>query len=256
MQKIGAHVAPDYPLKVAEELGATQIQIFLSDPQSFKKPPPRHDAQELIDSPLDIVVHAPYLINVCSPKSNVRYGSRNVLRQTCEAAALIKAKAIVVHGGHSEDAVGEGFGRWVRTLEQLESDVPLYIENTPGGRNAVAKRVEDIARLWEAIDTAKSDVEIGFCFDTCHAHAAGEELADVVDLIIGITGKIDLVHCNDSKDDFGSGRDRHTNLGKGKIPPDAMRHMLRSANAPVICETPGSVDDVARDLEFVRSALA
>src|SRR5262245_52903831 len=105
MQKIGAHVAPDYPLKVAEEHGADQIQIFLSDPQSFKAPPPRHDAQELIDSPLDVIVHAPYLINVCSPKSNVRYGSRNVLRQTCEAAALIKAKGIVVHGGHSEDAV-------------------------------------------------------------------------------------------------------------------------------------------------------
>ena len=256
MQRIGAHVAPDYPLKVAEELGATQLQMFLSDPQSFKKPAPRHDAAELIASPLDVIVHAPYLINVCSPKSNVRYGSRNVLRQTCEAAALIKAKGIVVHGGHSEDAVGEGFGRWVRTLEQLESDVPLYIENTPGGKNAVAKRVEDIARLWDAIDTAKTDVKVGFCFDTCHAHAAGEDLADVVELIIGVTGKIDLVHCNDSKDDFGSGRDRHTNLGTGKIPPDAMRHMLQAADAPVICETPGSVDDVARDLEFVRSALS
>jgi deoxyribonuclease-4 len=256
VQKIGAHVAPDQPLRIAEELGADQVQIFLSDPQSFKKPPPRHDADELIASPIDIVVHAPYLINVCSPKSNVRYGSRNVLRQTCEAAALIKAKAIVVHGGHSEDAVGEGFGRWVRTLETLESDVPLYIENTPGGKNAVAKRVEDIARLWDAIDEAKTDVKVGFCFDTCHAHAAGEDLADVVELIVGITGKIDLVHCNDSKDEFGGGRDRHTNLGRGKIPPDAMRHMLATANAPVICETPGSTDDVALDLAFVRDALS
>ncbi len=255
MQKIGAHVAPDQPLRIAEELGADQVQIFLSDPQSFKKPPPRHDADELLASPIDIVVHAPYLINVCSPKSNVRYGSRNVLRQTCEAAALIKAKAIVVHGGHSEDAVDEGFGRWVRTLETLESDVPLYIENTPGGKNAVAKRVEDIARLWDAIDTAKTDVKVGFCFDTCHAHAAGEELANVVELIIGITGKIDLVHCNDSKDEFASGRDRHTNLGKGKIPPEAMHHMLAAANAPVICETPGSSEDVAQDLAFVRAAL-
>ena len=161
MQKIGAHVAPDYPLKVAEQLGADQVQIFLSDPQSFKKPPARHDAEELIASPIDIVVHSPYLINVCSPKSNVRYGSRNVLKQTCEAAALLKVKAIVVHGGHSEDAVDEGFGRWVRTLEMLESDVPLYIENTPGGKNAVAKRVEDIARLWDAIGKAKTDVTVG-----------------------------------------------------------------------------------------------
>jgi deoxyribonuclease IV len=256
MQKIGAHVAPDQPLKIAEALGADQVQIFLSDPQSFKKPPPRHDAEELKASPIEVVVHAPYLINVCSPKTNIRYGSRNVLKQTCEAAAAIGVKAIVVHGGHSEDAVDEGFGRWVRTLEQLESDVPLYIENTPGGKNAVAKRVTDIAKLWDAIAKAKTDVEVGFCFDTCHAHAAGEDLSTVVERIIAITGKIDLVHCNDSKDEAGRGRDRHTNLGTGTIDPDDMRHMLATAKAPVICETPGSVEDVSRDLEFVREALS
>jgi deoxyribonuclease-4 len=255
MQRIGAHVAPDFPLKVAEALRADQVQIFLSDPQSFKKPPPRRDAEELKASPIDIVVHAPYLINVCSPKSNVRYGSRNILKQTCAAAEAIDAKAVIVHGGHAEDDVTEGFGRWMRTLEQLHTTVPLYIENTPGGTNAVAKRVEDIARLWDAVAKTKTDVDVGLCFDTCHAHAAGEDLATVVERIIAITGKIDLVHCNDSKDEAGRGRDRHTNLGKGTIDPDAMRHMLVAARAPVICETPGGTDDVAADLDFVREAL-
>ena len=256
MQRIGAHVAPDLPLKAAEELGADQVQIFLSDPQSFKKPPPRRDAEELKSSPIDVVVHAPYLINVCSPKSNVRYGSRNILKQTCTAAEAIGAKAVVVHGGHADDDVEKGFGRWVRTLEQLETTVPLYIENTPGGTNAVAKRIEDLARLWDAIGEAATNVTIGMCFDTCHAHAAGEDLTTVVERIIAITGRIDLVHANDSKDDAGRGRDRHTNLGKGKIDPDALRHMLKAANAPVMCETPGSIDDLLADLEFVRSAIA
>jgi deoxyribonuclease-4 len=256
MQPVGAHVAPDYPLKIAEQLGAEHVQIFLSDPQSFKKPAPRHDAEELKASPIDVIVHSPYLINLCSPKSNIRYGSRNILKQTCEAAAAIGAKAIVVHGGHSDDAVGEGFGRWVRTLEMLESDVPIYIENTPGGTNAVAKRVEDIARLWDAVSKVETNVEIGFCFDTCRAHAAGEDLGSVVERILAITGKIDLVHANDSKDESGRGRDRHTNLGRGTIDPELLRHMIATAKAPVICETPGSVDDVAKDLEFARSALA
>jgi deoxyribonuclease-4 len=256
VQKIGAHVAPDHPLKAAESLQADQVQIFLSDPQSFKKPPPRHDADELKASPIGIVVHAPYLINVCSPKTNIRYGSRNVLRQTCEAAEAVDAIAVIVHGGHADDKVQEGFGRWVRTLEQLETTVPVYIENTPGGTNAVAKRVEDLAKLWDAIGKAKTKVTVGMCFDTCHAHAAGEDLATVVDRIIAITGKIDLVHCNDSKDEAGRGRDRHTNLGKGMIDPDAMRHMLATAKAPVICETPGSIADVAADLAFVRDAIA
>lgn len=256
MQPIGAHVAPDQPLKIAEALGADQIQIFLSDPQSFKKPPPRHDADELKASPIDVVVHAPYLINVCSPKSNVRYGSRNVLKQTCEAAEAIGAKAVVVHGGHAEDDIGEGFGRWVRTLESLHSTVPLYIENTPGGTNAVAKRFEDLARLWDVIGKASTDVTIGLCFDTCHAHAAGEDLSNAIERVLAITGKIDLVHCNDSKDEPGRGRDRHTNLGKGTIDPEVMRHMLATAKAPVICETPGSVDELRADLDVVRAALS
>jgi deoxyribonuclease-4 len=255
-QKIGAHVAPDQPLKTAEALGADQVQIFLSDPQSFKKPAPRHDVDDLKASPVEIVVHAPYLINVCSPKSNVRYGSRNILKQTCEAAVAIGAKAVVVHGGHAEDDVDEGFGRWVRTLETLETTVPLYIENTPGGTNAVAKRIEDLARLWDAIGKANTGVTIGMCFDTCHAHAAGEDLSTVVERVLAVTGRIDLVHANDSKDEAGRGRDRHTNLGKGMIDPDALKHMLAGAKAPVICETPGSVDDLLEDLTFVRAALA
>lgn len=253
---MGAHVAPDHPLKIAAQLGADQVQIFLSDPQSFKKPLPRRDADELRASEVDVIVHAPYLINVCSPKSNVRYGSRNILKHTCEAAEAIGAKAIVVHGGHAEDDVTEGFGRWVRTLEQLETTVPIYIENTPGGKNAVAKRFDDLAILWETIGAMDTSLEIGLCFDTCHAHAAGEDLATAVERVIAITGKIDLVHCNDSKDGFGSGRDRHTNLGKGNIDPDLMRHMLTTAKAPVICETPGGVDDVLADIAFVRDAVA
>jgi deoxyribonuclease-4 len=243
-------------LQDAHALGADHVQIFLSDPQSFKKPPPRRDAEELLASPVGIVVHAPYLINVCSPKSNIRYGSRNILKQTCEAAEAIGAKAIVVHGGHADDDLNEGFGRWVRTLEPLETTVPLYIENTPGGVNAVAKRFDDLARLWDAIGNAKINVKIGMCFDTCHAHAAGEDLSTAVERVLAITGKIDLLHANDSKDEAGRGRDRHTNLGKGKMDPDAIRHMLKTSNAPVICETPGSLDDLLEDLAFVRDALS
>ncbi|MGH2758236.1 MAG: TIM barrel protein, partial [Actinomycetota bacterium] len=163
--------------------------------------------------------------------------------------------AVIVHGGHADDDVNEGFGRWVRTLEMLTSDVPVFIENTPGGKNAVAKRFDDLARLWDAISKMDTSLTIGLCFDTCHAHAAGEELGDAVERILAITGRIDLVHANDSKDEAGKGRDRHTNLGTGKIDPDALRHMIRAAKAPVICETPGGVDELVADLAFVRSSM-
>ena len=186
--QIGAHVAREKPLEAAAELGADCVQIFLSDPGSWRKPPPHPDAEAIRASPIDVYVHAPYLINVCSPKPNVRYGSRKILQQTCDAASEVGAAAVIVHGGHAEDDLAEGPGRWLRSLELLETDARVLVENTAGGENAVARRFDALAKLWEAIGDADTGVELGFCFDTCHAHAAGEELDDAVERVLAITG--------------------------------------------------------------------
>jgi deoxyribonuclease-4 len=243
--RIGAHVEPGDPLGTAAAEDADCVQIFLGDPQGWKKPAPRDDADQLKKAKVPIYVHAPYIVNVASPNNRIRIPSRKILQQTCDAAADISATAVIVHGGHvtKDDDEAEGFVRWRKAMEQLETDVPLYLENTAGGDHAMARHFDTIGRLWEHI----SDFGIGFCLDTCHAHAAGEELVDAVDRIIGITGKIDLVHCNDSKDGAGSGRDRHEHLGQGKIDPDALVAIVRAANAPVVCETAedGRKDDIA-----------
>jgi len=253
---IGAHVSREAPLAAAAELGAECVQVFLSDPQSFRKPPERADAAELRASELPLYVHAPYLINVCSPKPNVRYGSRKVLQQTCTAAEEVGAAAVVVHGGHAEDDLGEGPGRWLRSLELLETEVVVLIENTAGGENAVARRFDALARLWEALSAYQGPVSLGFCFDTCHAHAAGEELGDAVDRVRAITGSIALLHANDSRDPAGTGADRHANLGAGELDPEALRAMIAAADAPVVIETPGPPTRLIEDLAFVRAALA
>jgi len=253
---VGAHLEGDKLLQQARSLGADCIQIFLSSPQSWKAPPPHPEAKGLRASKRGVYVHAPYLINVCSPRSNVRYGSRKILQQTCEAAATVGALALIVHPGHAEDGIEAGVGRWGRTLEMLESPVPLYLENTAGGDNAVARRFDALAKLWEAVAAAKAEVEIGFCFDTCHAHAAGEELADAVERAKAITGRLDLLHVNDSRDPPGTGADRHANIGKGTIDPEALRHMIRAAKAPVVVETPRKPADIKADIAFVREALA
>ncbi len=252
---VGAHVAPGKPLAEAKAIGADCVQIFLSDPQGWKKPPPRRDAAELRDSPIPLYVHAPYLINVCSPRNNVRYGSRKILQQTCDAAAEVGAAAVIVHAGHADDDIAEGVGRWLRTLEMLTSETPVYIENTAGGDNAVARRFDALARLWEAVSKADANAEIGFCFDTCHAHAAGEELSDAVERVLGIVGKIDLLHANDSRDPAGTGADRHANLGKGEIGAEVLREMIKAAGPPVVVETPGGKREMRADIEFVREAL-
>jgi deoxyribonuclease IV len=255
-QIVGAHVGPERPLETAAAVGADCVQIFLSDPQGWEKPPPRDDADELRASDVPVYVHAPYLINVCSSRNNVRHGSRKILQQTCEAAAEIDAAGVIVHGGHADDAISEGVKRWVSSLERLKSDVPVLIENTAGGDRAVARHFDALAQLWEALSHAKIDVELGFCFDTCHAHAAGEELSDAVERVLGIVGGIDLLHANDSRDEAGTGADRHANLGKGNIGADPLRAMIAAAaGSPVIVETPGDLDDLRADMAFVRDAL-
>ncbi len=246
-------------LAAAAELDAACLQIFLSDPGSWKKPPPHPEAEEIRGSDVDVYVHAPYLINVCNPKPNVRYGARKILQQTCDAAAEIGAAGVIVHAGHAEDGIPEGVGRWKRSLEMLKSDVPVLIENTAGGENAVARRFDALALLWEAISAYDGPVEVGFCFDTCHAHAAGEELSDAVERAIEITGRLDLLHANDSRDKAGTGADRHERLGEGQIDGEALRGMIHAgaaAGAPVIIETPGPRSGMRADLEFVREAIA
>ncbi len=254
-EPVGAHVEGIEPLAEASQVGADCIQMFLSNPQGWEKPPEREDAEALRGSPVGIYVHAPYLINVCSPKPNVRHGSRKILTQTCEAAAAVGALAVIVHPGHAEDGLAAGVGRMAKTLEQLESEVPVYLENTAGGDHAVARRFDALAQLWEAV-AGTERVDVGFCFDTCHAHAAGEDLSDAVERAIAITGGIDLLHVNDSRDPAGTGADRHANIGAGTIDLDVLRHMIRAAGAPSVVETPREVEALRADVRFVRDALA
>ena len=221
----------------AKSLGLEAIQMFLGDPQSFHKPPPRPDARELRDSEIPIYVHAPYRLNVCHPSPRVRVPSRKTLAQTADAAAQIGAAGVIVHGGHAEDDPAEGPIRWWKVFEERTFPVRILIENTAGGQNAVARFVEQLERLWEKIEGFGA----GFCFDTCHAHAAGEDLSDVVERTLKVVGAIDVLHCNDSRDLAGTGADRHANIGKGQMDPEVISEMVRASKAKVgILETPAA----------------
>jgi deoxyribonuclease-4 len=245
---IGAHVPDEDPLAEAESVGAECIQLFVGPPQSWKKPPVREDAEELKASGIPIYVHAPYLINVASPNNRVRIPSRKILANTLERAEDIGAAAVIVHGGHAEDGIEHGFRRWWKVFEEMGTPrVPVFIENTAGGENAMARRIDVLAQLWDMLE----EFEVGFCFDTCHAHAAGEDLSDVIPRVLEATGRIDLLHANSSRDAPGSGADRHANFEGGKMDPDAIVEMVQASKAPaVICETPWPA--IADDMTLLR----
>jgi deoxyribonuclease-4 len=253
MVPIGAHVHWADPLGEARARQADLVQFFLSDPQGWKEPLPREDTEALRSADVGVYVHAPYRINVATLNNRIRIPSRKLLEQHAVAAAAIGARGLIVHGGHlnAGDDPGQGYVNWRKTLERTEFPLPILIENTAGGDNAMARRLDRLARLWDVI----GDFGPGFCLDTCHAHAGGEDLLDVVDRVKAITGRIDLVHANDSRDAFGSGADRHANLGSGQIDPEMIVAIVTAAGAPVLVETPGGADGQGADIAFLRAHL-
>ena len=260
---IGAHVDQTDPLAEAAARETTLVQFFLGDPQSYKGPEIRYaggadglraDAEA---AGVSLYVHAPYVINVATTNNRIRIPSRKLLQQHVDAAASIGAKGLIVHGGHvgKGDDPEVGFDNWRKAVEATDLKVPLLLENTAGGDNAMARYLDRIAKVWDAIGSASQADQVGFCLDTCHAHAGGNSLDTVVDDVLAITGRIDLVHCNDSRDAFDSGADRHANFGAGEIDADLLAGVVRSAGAPVVCETPGGADEHRADFAWLRERL-
>ena len=262
MVRIGAHLHDGEPLAEALAAGADDVQFFLGDPQGWKAPtfPGDKDPAEIRSAfaaaGVHAYIHSPYGINVASPNNRIRIPSRKLLAQQLEAAAAVGAKGLIVHGGHVTAGVEprEGYDSWRKAIERIDRPLPMLIENTAGGDGAMARSLEAIARLWDAVTAGSGDGsgEVGFCLDTCHANSAGEDLTDIVDRVKAITGRIDLVHCNNSRDEFGSGRDRHAGLTSGTIDPSLILGVVRAAGAPVICET----QDPAADIRWLRGQLS
>jgi len=253
MVPIGAHVDRADPLAEAGARQADLVQFFLDDPQGWKAPGPREDAEALRSAEIGVYVHAPYGINVATLNNRLRIPSRKLLEQHAAAAAAVGARGLIVHGGHlnAGDDPAQGYLNWRKTLERTEFPLPILIENTAGGENAMARRLDRLAGLWDVI----GDLGAGLCLDTCHAHAGGEDLVDLVDRVKAITGRVDLVHANGSRDAFGSGADRHANLQSGQIDPELIVAIVAAAGAPALVETPGGVDGQGADIAFLRARL-
>jgi deoxyribonuclease-4 len=255
MPVIGAHVDSSDPIPAATSVGAQAAQFFLADPQGWKAPVEHPHFADITASGLPIYIHAPYVLNVATFNNRIRIPSRKLLGQHAAAAAAIGAKGLIVHGGHlnAKDDPDVGIDNWRKTFTRSVDEggfgLPILIENTAGGNNAMARRFDRLARLWDVI----GEYGPGFVLDTCHAHAGGEQLDGIVDRVKAITGRIDLVHANNSRDEFDSGADRHANMAAGQIDPELIAAIARAAGCDVIVETPR--EGHADDIEFLRKAV-
>lgn len=252
---IGSHVPRKNPLVGAEVRGADVIQVNVSAPRNWAAPQTHGDEADLAANPKPVFVHAPYLINAASTNPEIRAQSRACLEAESRAAADLGAVGVVVHGGHptGTGTVDDAINGWLAVLDKADLPCRILIENTAGGSSAPARHVDTLARFFESLRGAGHDV--GFVLDTCHAWAAGEDLAGIADRVRGAVGGIDLVHVNDSRDPAGSGRDRHANLGAGTIPEPLLVEVVATAGAPAVVETPGGPERQAADIAWLRARL-
>jgi deoxyribonuclease-4 len=166
-----------------------------------------------------------------------------------------------VDGSQRDTAINAMRELLMPMLDDLSPQAPdLLIEPTAGGGEALASTVDDLAPLFDALE---SHARLGVCLDTCHTFAAGHDLATpggvrtTLNALVRAVGRgrLKLVHANDCKDPLGSKRDRHATIGKGSIGTEPFAELFRhpsTRGVPVIVETPGGVDGQGRDIALLK----
>jgi deoxyribonuclease-4 len=271
IRRIGAHLSTsggvDKAVERASEIGANALQVFSGSPRMWRRTTLEKidaNAVKLAQEKLGVApifTHALYLINLASDNPELVEKSASALKHDLNFDAHIGGAGVIVHLGSHQ---GRGFAaareQVAGKLQKILADTPpnshLLIENAAAHHGKVGGRLEEVAWLLEAVNSPR----LGWCLDTCHAHAAGYSLTeDGRESALAEMKKLDLfaslwcLHVNDSKDPLGSGRDRHQNIGDGEIPQAELKAFLidsRLAKLPVITEVPG-LDGAGPDAENI-----
>ena len=197
----------------------------------------------------NIVVHAPYIINIANTtKPEVYELGVNFLQNEIERTQAIGAKDIVLHpGAHVGAGADKGINQIIKGLNEVlthDHDVRIALETMAGKGTEIGRSFEELARI---IDGVTHNDRLSICFDTCHTHDAGynikndfDGVLNEFDKIIGID-RIKVVHVNDSKNEQGAHKDRHEYIGFGYIGFDALNNVVHHEafkDIPKILETP------------------
>lgn len=239
----------------AAKYGATTFMIYTGAPQNTRRKPVEElnieagQAHMAEHSMSNIIVHAPYIINIANTikPATFELGVEFLQKEIARTAAL-GAKEIVLHpGAHVGGGVDNGIAKIIEGLnEVLTEDYPVRValETMAGKGTEIGRNFEEIARI---IDGVTHNERLSVCFDTCHVHDAGydivndfEGVLEEFDKIVG-ADRISVIHVNDSKNERGAMKDRHENLGFGHIgfePLNFIVHHPKFAHIPKILETP------------------
>lgn len=255
---LGAHLSISdgfsSALESIRKMGGNCLQIFSASPRIWQRKTPSEDVIALFlktKKALDIspvYFHASYLINLADNSRIGNVSKNNLISELCLAAKLGVTGSIVHLGSYKEEKTSAKTKTLLDSMQYILSKTPAHtvfiIENA--GNRKIGRSLEEIGAIIKEINNPRLKV----CLDTCHLHAAGHDLKtpeklskfiSQFDSLIGLD-RLELFHINDSKDEFGSLRDRHENIGIGKVGLDTFKLLLNHPqfkNLPFIIETPG-----------------
>jgi deoxyribonuclease-4 len=261
----------------AHEIGANTFQIFSASPRMWRAAPilplvaaKMKELRALYrSSPL--VIHASYLVNVCSQSAEVRANSIRALGGEIERALALGAEYLVLHPGSWRGLTREqGLRLAAESIDSAGAlwssrNLTLLIENTAGAPFSLGGSLEQVAEL---VDRLRAVAPVAACLDTCHLHVAGydivtregyEETVSRIDDLLGL-GTVRVWHMNDAKAARGSHLDRHQHIGEGALGLAPFRRLLndaRFAHSAFIAETPvDEAGDDLRNLSVLRSLVS
>ncbi|WP_101295528.1 deoxyribonuclease IV [Halegenticoccus soli] len=255
--RVGAHVSiaggVDNAVERQLDVGGNCGQIFTHSPQVWRDPDIddgeaerfRAGTRERLDGPW--VIHSSYLVNLCTPKDDLRAKSVDSMQKEVDAAAQLGVEYVNVHlGAHTGAGTERGLANAASALDELDvpDGVTVLVESDAGSGTKLGGDFEHLATVLEA-----SDQDLDVCLDTAHAFAAGYDLSTATgvenavrefDDVIGLD-RLKCVHLNDSKHACGTNKDEHAHIGEGLIGEEGMRAIVNYPDlrdVPLVLETP------------------
>ena len=273
MFKIGCHLsaAKGYS-NMAEEINKIGGNTF----QFFTRNPRGGNAKTIDEKDIEefktlcekyginiILAHAPYTLNCCSAKPEIREFAINTMKDDLRRMEYTPNNYYNFHpGSHVGQGIEEGIKLIIDALNQVlteEQTTTVLLETMAGKGSEIGSEFEELKQI---IDGVNLKDKLGVCLDTCHVSDGGYDiknnLDDVVnefDRIIGLD-KLKAIHINDSMNPLGSHKDRHQKIGEGTLGVDTFENIINHSklrDLPFYLETPNELDGYAKEIELLKS---